>query len=299
MPRHRVMLLVATTSVGLSLLGASLMAQQPTAARTGGPGVLGANLPALVTNPAVQAELNLTEGQKAQLKALGDKDEQQRLRWFERMGGKGPEGGDPAGQSGRLRGGGAARTGRAGRTGASSNGTARGRGLDDPPDPEQRDPFTTMLESRMKLQQSTERSIAGILSRAQHACARQIQLQVEGPGALLRSDMRERLSLDEDRVAQLRDLMQERQRALRETRDARRVLRQAALDRDPTLSRLNERLAAECPAIERPAYRKARNQAVRNSTRSREPEADGCVPGRGREDREAVPCALHSEILTR
>ena len=58
--------------------------------------------------------------------------------------------------------------------------------------------------------------------------------------------MQERLSLDEDQVAELRDLMLERQRALRETRDARGALRQAALDRDPTLSHLNERLAEKC-----------------------------------------------------
>ncbi len=325
MPRSRVAFLAATTSLSLSLLIQTPMAQQPTAARSGKPGVLTANLLALVTNPAVQAELKLTEAQKAQLNALGEKDEEQRLRWFERMGigrpdatgnrgdGKNRAGGDPARQAGRSR--------PAGQPSGNSNGTGGGRGLDNPPDPEQQDPFAAMLESRLRIQQSTERSIARILSQAQYARARQIQLQVEGPGALLRSDMQERLFLDEDQIAQIRELMQARQRALRETRDARSALRQAALDRDPTLGHLNEQLAQNAPqsrdaVVDRgqqggrngrtnrpgndPAYREARNQAIRKFDEDPENQKQ-MAAFRAEEKRieKLFKAALHSKVLTR
>ena len=95
----------------------------------------------------------------------------------------------------------------------------------------QQNPFLAMLESRQAIDQATERSIARILSQAQYARARQIQLQVQGPAALFRSDIRERLFLDEDQVTLLRELMLEQQNTLRELQDARRLLREAAFAR--------------------------------------------------------------------
>ncbi|MGP0063895.1 MAG: hypothetical protein ACLQGP_09905 [Isosphaeraceae bacterium] len=309
MSRHRVPYLAATASLILSLPSPTLMAQPPPAARAGGAGGLGTNLLGLVTNPAVQAELKATEAQKAHLKALSEQDEEQRLRWLERMGIGRP---DVAGNrgDGKSRGGGDP-PGRA-------VGTGGGRRLDNSPDAEQQDPFATMLEARQQIQRSTERSIARILSQAQYARARQIQLQTEGPAALLRPEMQERLYLSEDQVAEILELMQERRQSMRETRDARNALRESALDRDPALGRLKEQLAWNVPQVRNgvddpvgqdgrrndpgnnPAYREARNQARRRFDEDRESQKQMAT---FRAQDEAIEkqfnAALYSSILTR
>jgi hypothetical protein len=241
---YRVKILAMTMALSRSFLGLTLMAQQPTAAGSGGLGVLGANLLALVTNPVVQEHLKLTEEQKAQLKALAEWENEQRLQWLERMGVQRPDGVESREDS-RSREGQPAQIGPGGRPASHSNRTGRRHVPDNPDEPEQQPSFETMLETRLRLQQSTERSIARILSQSQYARVRQIQLQAEGPGALLRPDIQKRLLLDEEQTAQIRALMLERRRALRETRNARGTLKQAALDRKMIEKRFNAALHSE------------------------------------------------------
>ena len=212
MPRHRAAFLAATTSLGLSFLGPALTAQQPPGGGPSGSGAVGRSLLTLVNNRAVQAELKVTPEQKSHLESLSDKADQQRQRWFAQMGLAAP-GGD--------------------------------RNRVAPGGPAQPPSFEAMVESRREMQQSVERAVARILSKAQVARIRQIQLQLEGPAALLQPELQERLNLNEDQVAMLRELLQERRQTQRATRDAANARRQAALDRDPTLRRLREQMAQD------------------------------------------------------
>jgi hypothetical protein len=85
-----------------------------------------------------------------------------------------------------------------------------------------------MREAMTELQQSTESALVRILDRGQYTRLKQIQLQLEGLSALLRPDMIEKLNMDEAQVEQLRELMDERRQAQRETRQARMELMKSA-----------------------------------------------------------------------
>lgn len=237
-------------------LGLSLSA--PTLMAQQPTGRLGGDLPTLAANRSVQAELKLTPEQTKQLAALGEKGEEQRQRWLGQMG----------------------------------LATGGGRDRDAPDEPAEPPSFEAMLESRRERQQSAERAIGRILSKAQYARLRQIQLQVEGPAALLRPDLQERLNMSEEQVAQLQELFQERRRAERATRDAANARRKAALDRDATLRQLRER--------NDPAYRAALAEARRKLDRS--PEDRKQVEAfRAEDDRieRQFQAVLHAKVLTR
>ena len=249
MPSFQTAALIAATFFCLLVLSFPSMAQQPATNVAVGPGIVSANLMGLVTHPAVQKELKMTYEQKSQLKRLSTKEEEQRLQWFQRMGisrteragylgantsRKGDDQLDATEGSRQRQGGQAALTAGESRSSGNSEGVGSGTGFNDPLDMKQQNPFLAMLESRQAIDQATERSIARILSQAQYARARQIQLQVQGPAALFRSDIRERLFLDEDQVTLLRELMLEQQNTLRELQYARRLLREAALARSHT-----------------------------------------------------------------
>jgi hypothetical protein len=77
-----------------------------------------------------------------------------------------------------------------------------------------------MRETMDELRQSTEQALAKILSRGQLNRLRQIQLQLEGPSALVRDEIAEKLNLDDVEVEQIRELMNERRQMQRESRAA-------------------------------------------------------------------------------
>jgi hypothetical protein len=85
------------------------------------------------------------------------------------------------------------------------------------PDPEAMQRFQAMREAMNELRQSAEQQLAKILSRGQLNRLRQIQLQLEGPSALVRDEIAEKLNLDEFQVQAIRDLMNERGQARRES----------------------------------------------------------------------------------
>jgi hypothetical protein len=255
MVRYKWMCITSATSAAFLLSSGTLMAEPTTG--TAPPAIVAANLVGLVTHPAVQAELKITEPQKIQLDKLVENAEEQRLQWFERMGISRPEGTKNHVASNSRPGFAPVDT--------TESSARRPAGFVDPLDLEPRDPFAAMLASRQQLEQATERSIARILSRAQLLRALQIQLQLHGLAALWRSDMQERLSLTEDQLALLHDLMLERQVTLREIRDARQSLKQAALNRDPALSHFHDpdgRISPVNASLKTAAYQEARRKAL-------------------------------------
>jgi len=92
------------------------------------------------------------------------------------------------------------------------------------PDPEAVQRWQAMREAMTELRQSTEQALARILSRGQMNRLRQIQLQLEGPSALVRDELAEKLNIDEAQVELIRELMNERRQAQRESGAARRDL---------------------------------------------------------------------------
>jgi len=110
-----------------------------------------------------------------------------------------------------------------GNGGGNRGGFGRGGQLD----PEAAQRFQAMREAMDGLRQSTEQALAKILSRGQMNRLRQIQFQLEGPSALVRDEIAEKLNLDEVQVEQIRELMNERRQAQRQSFAAQReVFRQ-------------------------------------------------------------------------
>ncbi|MFO0907620.1 MAG: Spy/CpxP family protein refolding chaperone [Isosphaeraceae bacterium] len=69
--------------------------------------------------------------------------------------------------------------------------------------------FQAMRENMQKLQQSTDAIYSKILTKTQIARLREIDLQRQGPMAVMRPDMQERLNIGPDQVEQLQMVMQQ------------------------------------------------------------------------------------------
>jgi hypothetical protein len=210
----------------------------------------------LANMPAVQEDLKLDETQKAKVKSLNEANQKQsqEIRTQFGMGGRGPNGGGPPG--GGAPGGGPPRGGPpggnfnpnqpGGNANADNGGQAVANGGQDPgnggqgpgngrrnrggfgpggqPNPEMMQRFQAMREAMNELRQSTEQALAKILSRGQVGRLRQIQLQLEGPSALVRDEIAEKINLDEVQVESIRELMNERRQMQRENGQAQREL---------------------------------------------------------------------------
>ncbi len=98
-------------------------------------------------------------------------------------------------------------------------------------DPEMAARFTAMREASAALQQKSEQELGRILTKPQGSRLKQIQLQLAGIGALLQPEMIEKLSLSEDQVAQIQELLNEGRQAARENgRQMFDLMRQAVPD---------------------------------------------------------------------
>ena len=95
----------------------------------------------------------------------------------------------------------------AGGFGPGGPGGRGGRGGRGQMDPEMAERFATMQEAETALDQEAEQALAKILDRGQYGRLKQVQLQVEGVAALLRPDMIEKLSLEEEQVQQIQELV--------------------------------------------------------------------------------------------
>ncbi len=95
----------------------------------------------------------------------------------------------------------------AGGFGPGGPGGRGGRGGRGQMDPEMAERLATMQEAETALDQEAEQALAKILDRGQYGRLKQVQLQVEGVAALLRPDMIEKLSLEEEQVQQIQELV--------------------------------------------------------------------------------------------
>jgi hypothetical protein len=68
-------------------------------------------------------------------------------------------------------------------------------------------------ESDQQLTQSTESALAKILDKTQVARVKQIQLQLDGPSALMRDEMVEKLNMTDEQIDQIRELRNEQRQA--------------------------------------------------------------------------------------
>jgi hypothetical protein len=100
-------------------------------------------------------------------------------------------------------------------------------------DPEAMQRFAAMREAMNELNQGAEQNLARILDPRQYTRLKQIQLQLEGPSALARPDMVEKLNLDDAQVEQIQGLIEEHRQAQREGFRARGELMKSAMPNLP------------------------------------------------------------------
>jgi hypothetical protein len=229
----------------------------------GGPG--GGSLLMLALNPAVQDDMKLKDKQKAQIKSLNDKYSQQmqelRTEFGFNFGGPGQRGGpqgkgqargqgqngDPnaqvPGQGGGFGGGGGGQgqdpnapgfgQNQGGGRGNRGNRNQNGQGV--PEDPEVAQQRELAREAMNELRQSAESSLGKILEKGQAIRLKQIQLQLEGPSAVVcqnpthpHGDMIDKLQIDDSQQQMISDVRDERREAQRETGQARREIMKTA-----------------------------------------------------------------------
>jgi hypothetical protein len=92
----------------------------------------------------------------------------------------------------------------------------------------QQEQRAALRESMNQLQHVAEQSLVKIIGTPAYARIKQIQLQLQGPQALLQEEMIEKLSISEEQVEQLQELLNGRRQAQREEGRARFDLMKAA-----------------------------------------------------------------------
>jgi Spy/CpxP family protein refolding chaperone len=219
----------------------------------GGPGPGGGSVLILASNTAVQEDLKVSDKQKAQIKSLTDKYQEQSREIRTQLGqffggprqGGGPRGkgqpsgggqdGDPNAQGAQVGGGGfgggQGQDPNAPGFGQIQGGGGNGGNGNGPPfqlDPERQQQFEMLRQGQEELRQTAEASLARMLEKGQISRLKQISLQLEGPSAVVcqnaahpHGDMVDKLQIDEAQMEMVREVMGERRDAQRETRRAR------------------------------------------------------------------------------
>jgi hypothetical protein len=259
MSRIRFTLISASMMIALGLLTLNSIAQPPggggggrggfqKGGGPGGPGGFGGPggpILRLVMNPAVQDDLKLKDKQKAAIKSLSEKVKnasdglnKQRQEFFKAAGinfGGGPGGGGFAGggggqnggngiAQGGQNGGGRGRRGQNGDPNAAPGGAPNqkgGRGNRPQLTEEQQEQMQMLRASEQEITQGTESALSKILDKTQVARVKQIQLQLDGPQALLREDMVEKLNMTDEQLDQIRELRNEQRQASRAVQKSR------------------------------------------------------------------------------
>ncbi len=98
-------------------------------------------------------------------------------------------------------------------------------------DPEQAERFALFRESMNELQQTGEQYLARILDKGQLTRLRQVQLQLEGPGVVMREDMIDKLNITDEQIEQLQGLRDDRRQMQREIRKQQGDFMKAAFTR--------------------------------------------------------------------
>jgi hypothetical protein len=222
--------------------------------RGGGPGGLGGpggpdgNLIALAGNDAVQKELKLTDRQKAKVKQISDDQNKKRGEVFQQLrqqtdmakaqaaqqaqaealqggqidpsvdargsgagnalaGALNSRGYQPQVYGGRVQGGQvdpALQQQVAQFRGRQAANAVQGQG------------FQIMREAMQELQQESESALAKVLDKNQVKRLKEIQLQVEGPAAVIREDVAEKLEINEEQHAEIQTILNEANTARRQ-----------------------------------------------------------------------------------
>ncbi len=227
----------------------------------GGPG--GGSLLGVALIPAVQEELKLKEPQKVKLTALNEKSKSARdqanqarqklmqeagIQWGGPggPGGPGQNNGNNQNQNGgrgrrgqqNAQGGNDQAAGGQGGQGAQGGQGGRGGRGNRPQFTEEQQAAMQEIMSNVqaemeRINTTTETTLAKILDKAQYNRLKQVKLQLDGPTALLRDDMVEKLNISEEQVEQIRTLMTERRDLQRDARKAQGEIFQAFRDANP------------------------------------------------------------------
>jgi hypothetical protein len=124
--------------------------------------------------------------------------------------------------------------GQAGGGQGGQGGGGRGnRGPGGQQDPGRAQQFAMMREAMDELTQGAEASLGKILDKTQATRLKQIQLQLQGPGAILREDMMEKLGIDESQIQMLDEVRSNYRTAQRENGQARRDVMKAVFKAIP------------------------------------------------------------------
>jgi hypothetical protein len=209
----------------------------------GGPG---GNLLILAGNEAVQKELKLTDKQKAQIKKISEDSNNRRREVFQNLRQQADAAKNQAIQEAQAE----IAAGQQGDPSLAARGSGAGnplinslnnRGYQPPiyggqplTDPvaeqqaqqaqvqarannAQAQGWQMMREAMGQLQQESEGSLARVLEKNQVKRLKEVQLQVEGPFAVLRPEIAEKLELGEDQIAQIEEIQNASNEARRQT----------------------------------------------------------------------------------
>ena len=214
----------------------------------GGPGGPGSNLIMLAGNDAVQKELKLTERQKAKVKQISDDQNKKRGEVFQQLRQQTDMAKAQAAQQAQaeaLQGGQIDPSVDARGSGAGNAlaGALNSRGYQpqvyggrvqggqvDPAVQQQAAQFQgrraanavqaqgwqMMREAMQELQQESEGNLAKVLDKNQVKRLKEIQLQVEGPAAVIREDVAEKLEINEEQHAEIQTVLNEANTARRQ-----------------------------------------------------------------------------------
>src|SRR5271157_6007794 len=207
----------------------------------GGPGGPGGNVIALAGNEAVAKELKLTDRQKAKVRQISDDQNKKRGEVFQQLRQQTDMAKAQAAQQAQLE----ALQGEQIDPSVDARGSAAGNalagalnnrgyqpqvyggrvqgGLVDPAVQQQAAQFQggqaadavqaqsrqMMREAMQELQQESEGNLAKVLDKNQVKRLKEIQLQVEGPAAVLRENVAERLEINEEQHAEIQTILHE------------------------------------------------------------------------------------------
>lgn len=209
MPRIRIMFGTMIGSLTLVMLMSVTMAQGPGRGGRGGPGGPGGfmggpggfgGVYGLLRNDAVLEDIKATDKQKDQLKQARDYLDKKQQAAFAAF--RGNRGGRNNNQNGNQNGNGNVNPG--GNVNGDPNGGFGGS----------RPNFEEMQAAREQMNAETDAVYAKILSKAQRERLNQIDLRRQGPTAVFRPDVAQKLNIGEDQMAQLQ-LVQQESRAAR------------------------------------------------------------------------------------
>ncbi len=232
--------------------------------RGGGPGGPDNNLVALAGNDAVQKELKLTDRQKAKVKQISDDQNKKRGEVFEQLRQQTDMAKAQAAQQAQAE---ALQEGqidpsvdaRGSGAGNALAGALNSRGYQPPiyggqvqgdqvdpalqqaaqfqgrqtADAVQAQGWQMMREAMQQLQQESEGNLAKVLDKNQVKRLKEIQLQVEGPAAVIREDVAEKLEINEEQHAEIQTILNEASTDRRQIRQQNFQLMQSLMPNQP------------------------------------------------------------------